>query len=142
MRKKLKGLRGRELGAVIAQLEGIALRKQLTASRMPALFLILSRNTQFWPSRVFPTSRSHIKFRGSELIWEYYPGSGIQLQPLVNFKEANNLHGACVKPSPLACKPGTLKKLLRELIATRVAARRVHAPGSTTSRSAAASRRG
>jgi hypothetical protein len=118
VRKRLKGLRGRELGAVIAQLEGIALRKQLTASRMPALFLILGRNTQFWPSRVIPTSRSHIKFKGSELIWEYYRGSGIQLQPLVNFKQANNLHGACVKPTALPCKPGTLRKLLKELLAT------------------------
>ncbi len=118
VRKKLKGARGRELGAVIAQLEAIALRRQLTSSRMPALFLILGRNTQFWPRRPFPSSRSHIVFKGSQLTWEYYRGAGIQLQPLVNFKLANNMHGACVKSTPLPCRKTALRKLLKELIAT------------------------
>ena len=36
-------------------------------------------------------------FRGSRLQFEYYRGSGLQLQPLVNFKQANVMHGACVK---------------------------------------------
>ena len=117
-RKRLKGARGRELGAVIRALDRIALRKSLTVSRMPALFLILDRNRQFWPRKPFPRNRDRVTFRGSELVFEYYAGKGLQLQPLANFKKANLMHGACVKPAGEPCNRAGLAKLLREMVKT------------------------
>ena len=117
-RKRLRRARGRELGAVIRALDRIALRRSLTASRMPALFLILQRNTQFWPRKPFPRNHDRVIFRGSELVFEYYSGKGLQLQPLVNFKKANLMHGACVKPGGEPCNRAGLAKLLRAMVKT------------------------
>jgi hypothetical protein len=116
--RRLRGARRTELANAIALVDGIALQRKLTASRLPALMLILQRNTQYWPKQPFPSDRDHITFRGSRLIYEYYAGEGIQLQPLVNFKQANLMHGACVKDTDVACDRAGLKKLLSELIAT------------------------
>ncbi len=115
--RRLRGARRRELGSVIATIEAIALRRQLSASRMPALFLILRRNAEFWPRSPFPANRGLVSFAGSELLFEYYSGHGLQLQPLVNFKHANAMHGACVKRTG-PCEPAALRRLLGELIGT------------------------
>ena len=117
-RKRLKGARGRELAAVINALDRIALRRRLVGSRMPALFLVLQRNTQYWPRKPFPASRDRVTFRGSELLFEYFPGKGLQLQPLVNFKQANLMHGACVKPAGEPCRRNGLRRLLDEMVKT------------------------
>jgi hypothetical protein len=115
VRKKLRGARGRELGSVIATLEAIARRRQLVPSRMPALFLILKRNLEYWPRRPFPANRGYVTFRGSQLLFEYYRGAGLQLQPLANFKRANQMHGACVKATGAPCRPDRLRSLLEEM---------------------------
>ena len=44
--KRLSGRRRLELWAVVKTLEGVAARGQLTASRLPALFLTLQRNRE------------------------------------------------------------------------------------------------
>ncbi|MGI8749978.1 MAG: D-glucuronyl C5-epimerase family protein, partial [Thermoleophilaceae bacterium] len=119
-RAKLRGQRARELQSVIATVEAIALRRELTASRMAPVFLILQRNTEFWRRSPFPHSRGYVQFPGSQMLFEYYVGEGLQLQPLANFKKANALHGACVKDTGVACDKGALTKLLREMVATRV----------------------
>ncbi|HEX2070717.1 MAG TPA: D-glucuronyl C5-epimerase family protein [Thermoleophilaceae bacterium] len=116
--RRLSGARGAELGNAIALVDGIALQRKLTAGRLPALMLILRRNTQYWPRQPFPSDRDHVMFRGSPLIFEYYAGEGLQLQPLVNFKQANLMHGACVKDTAEPCDRAGLKRLLRELIRT------------------------
>jgi hypothetical protein len=119
-RARLTGQRGRELGSVIATVEAMALRRQLTPSRIAPVFLTLQRNTQFWLRSPFPASRGYVQFRGSQMLWEYYVGEGLQLQPLANFKKANALHGDCVKKTGVACNKAALNKLLTELVATRV----------------------
>ncbi len=119
-RDRLKGQRGRELNYVVTTLEAIALRRQLTPSRMKPLFLIVKRNAQFWLRSRFPANRGYVQFRGSQMLFEYYAGKGLQLQPLANFKKANALHGACVKPTGVACSRTALTKLLDEMVATRV----------------------
>lgn len=90
-RGRLGGVRRAQLAAVIATLERIAAGGQLTASRMPALFLQLERNTEYWPSRPYPASGQRIVFSGTSLIFQYYPGYGLQIQPLANFGKANGL---------------------------------------------------
>jgi hypothetical protein len=116
--RRLNGARGAELANAIGLVDGIALRRKLTAGRLPALMLILQRNTQYWPRQPFPSDRDHVMFRGSRLIFEYYAGEGLQLQPLVNFKQANLMHGACVKDTGEPCDRAGLRQLLRELIRT------------------------
>jgi D-glucuronyl C5-epimerase-like protein len=114
-RKRLRGARRRQLRGVIATLEGIARRKRLTASRMKALFLQLRRNTRFWPRYPFPASGDRITFKGSELLFEYYPGSGLQIQPLGNFGKANGMIGSCDGTFDAPCRPERIRRLLDEL---------------------------
>jgi len=116
--RRLGGARGDELANAIGLVDGMALQRRLTATRLPALMLTLRRNTQYWPRQPFPSDRDHVKFRGSRLIFEYYSGQGLQLQPLVNFKQANLMHGACVKDTGEPCDRSGLRRLLRELVRT------------------------
>ena len=76
---------------VIETLEAIARADQLDASRMPALFLQLERNTEYWPSRPTRRTASGSSFAGSELVFQHYSGQGLQIQPLANFGKANAL---------------------------------------------------
>ncbi|MGI9080753.1 MAG: D-glucuronyl C5-epimerase family protein [Thermoleophilaceae bacterium] len=122
VRRRLRGARGRELGRVIATLEAIAIRRQLSFSRLHPLFLILRRNTEYWPRKPFPRNRDRVTFRGSELLFEYYRGSGLQIQPLANFKKANLMHGACVRNTGEECRREGLRRLLAEI--TRASSRR------------------
>ncbi len=115
--RQLRGARRNELGSVIATLEEIARSNQLKPERMPALFLILRRNTEFWLLSPFPANRGLVTFRGSQLLFEYYVGEGLQLQPLTNFKKANAMHGACVKDTG-PCDQAGLRRLLGEMVAT------------------------
>ena len=86
-----RGPRRTQLSSVIEILEAIARAGQLDASRMPALFLQLARNTEYWPNRPYPASGQRVSFEGSELIFQFYPGYGLQIQPLANFGRANGL---------------------------------------------------
>jgi D-glucuronyl C5-epimerase C-terminus len=138
-RQALRGLHGRnrrELGSVVSVLDGIARRGKLTGGRMPALFLQLDRNRQFWHGKPnFPArpdlapdpctrppsnnpAGARIVFEGDPLVFQYYPGQGIQIQPLANFGMANGLITAC-RHDPASCDRATLKQLLDELVAIR-----------------------
>ena len=137
VRRRIKRYR-RELSSVISVLEGIARRGRLNSTRMPALFSQLSRNTQFWGGRPrFPrrpdvevgpceskpsgrtsTAGSRIVFDGSKVVYQYYPGQGLQLQPLANFGMANGLVTQC-RREPAECDRDGLRQLLAELIAMR-----------------------
>jgi hypothetical protein len=109
--KHLTGTRRAELTAVTETLHQIAASGALTASRLPALFLTLSRNRQWWTSdAATPGSGERVEFQGSPLLWEYYPGQGIQLQVLGNFGKADGLFTA--GPSQY----GQLRKLLAQMI--------------------------
>ena len=90
-RANLTGARQAQLSSVIEILERIARAGQLDASRMPALFLQLERNTEYWPDRPYPFSGERVSFAGSSLIFQYYAGYGLQIQPLANFGKANGL---------------------------------------------------
>ncbi|HEX8066627.1 MAG TPA: D-glucuronyl C5-epimerase family protein [Thermoleophilaceae bacterium] len=135
-RARLDGTRRAELSSVIERLELFASRDQLTASRMPALFLQLRRNTEFWggdprfpPRTDVPpepcqsasgggNAGARIQFAGSELIFQYYPGNGLQVQPLANFGKANGIYTAC-RRKQARCDPEALRRLLDELVAIR-----------------------
>ncbi len=119
VRARLGGPRGAQLGYVIASVEGIALRGRLIPSRLPALFLELRRNTQYWPRYRYPSAGSFVSFHGSEIVFEYYAGRGLQIQPLTTFKKANTLHGYCGQHTG-PCRPKRIERLLDEMTALAV----------------------
>jgi hypothetical protein len=90
-RRALSGPRRDQMSAQIETLQDIARAELLDASRMPALFLQLARNTEYWPDGTYPASGQRVTFAGSELIFQYYSGHGLQIQPLANFGKANGL---------------------------------------------------
>jgi hypothetical protein len=114
VRKRLRGARGAQLGYVIASIEGIAVRKRLTSSRLGSVFLTLKRNTQYWPRMRFPAAKDQLTFRGSEILFQYYPGHGLQIQQLSTFKKANLMHGACTGAVDAPCNRAGLQRLLDE----------------------------
>jgi hypothetical protein len=120
VRRRLRGARGYQLGYVIYSLDRIAQRGKLGATRMPALFVQLRRNTRYWPRLPYPRSGDQITFRGSELLYQYYPGRGLQLQPLSTFKKANQMHAACLGTLDAPCRPAGLRKLLEEMVSMAV----------------------
>jgi hypothetical protein len=112
LRPRLPLTRARELQSVITTLRTIAQKKRLNASRMPALFLILDRNRQWWGSKGPPAAGARVRFSPSEVLFQYYPGQGLQLQPLANFGFANGLWQSR--------RDDRLRRLIDELVALRV----------------------
>jgi hypothetical protein len=86
--KRLGGTPRRELQAVINNIYGMAAAGALTPNRLPVLFLTLDRNRQWWSSGRVPGDGAIVGFAGSQLDWEYYPGQGIEFQPLATFGKA------------------------------------------------------
>jgi D-glucuronyl C5-epimerase C-terminus len=89
---KLSGTRRAELGSVIANVQQIAAAREFIASRLPALFLTLERNIQWWSSEPLLAADQRVSFPGSRIVWEYYPGQGIEIQWLATFGEANGYY--------------------------------------------------
>ncbi len=89
---KLSGTRREELGAVLANVQAIAKAGELIPSRMPALFLTLERNRQWWTTEPLLSSDARVSFPGSRMVWEHYPGQGIEIQWLATFGEANGYY--------------------------------------------------
>src|SRR6478735_616901 len=87
--KKLTGARSLNLGGVIKDLDDMAARSQLTPSRLPSLFLTLQRNVQFWTTAPLPAPGYRTSFTGSELVYQFYPGHGVQIQWLGTFGKLN-----------------------------------------------------
>ncbi len=61
------------------------------------------------PARTPPSNNpagARIVFQGSPIVFQYYPGQGLQLQPLANFGIANGMITAC-RHDPATCdRPG------------------------------------
>jgi hypothetical protein len=128
-----------ELAAVIGTVEGIQSRGGLVPSRVNALVLTLQRNTQFWPANTAPAAGTRVQFTGSPVYFEYYPGQGLQIQPLASFGKANAAWSSCRSKGDATCT--TLRSLLDAMISL-AAQRGTFSAWSTTSRSRAACHRG
>ncbi len=87
--KKLTGTRRQELGGVVADLEDMAARHQFTPSRLTPLFVTLQRNVAYWTTQPLLGAGQRISFPGSELVYQFYPGHGIQIQWLGTFGKLN-----------------------------------------------------
>jgi hypothetical protein len=107
---RLTGTRAVELYSVLTNLHNMAVAGELTPSRLPALFLTLDNNRQWWSTGPLLASGQRVQFAGSQLVWEYYPGQGIELQVLGSFGEADGLYTGGPANYP------HLRQLMSELI--------------------------
>jgi D-glucuronyl C5-epimerase C-terminus len=89
---RLSGTRRTELGVVLANLQAMAAAGQLIPSRLPALFLTLERNRTWWTTEPLLSGDERVSFPGSRIVWEHYPGQGLQIQWLATFGEANGYY--------------------------------------------------
>jgi hypothetical protein len=87
--KKLVGTRKAELNGVLSDLDDMAARRQLTASRVPALFLTLQRNVEYWKTGPLLGYNQRVEFPGSELVYQHYANHGIQIQWLGTWGKLN-----------------------------------------------------
>jgi hypothetical protein len=92
--KRLSGARRAALGGALANAELIAAEGQLTPSRLPAVFLTVARNREWWSNGRLLSNGQRVEFTGSEIVWQYYTGQGLQIQVLGTFGRANGLWGA------------------------------------------------
>ena len=108
--RNLSGTRATELEAVIENLHQIAVSGRLIPSRLPVLFQTLDRNRHWWTTGPLLSSGQRVEFTGSGLVWQYYPGQGIELQVLGTFGKADGLYTAGRASYP------QLVALLRQMI--------------------------
>ena len=87
--RTLEGTRKAELAGVLATVQAIAARGSLRAGRLYPLFLTLQRNREWWSSQPLLAGGQRVTFEGSELVWQYVPGQGLQFHPLANFGVLN-----------------------------------------------------
>jgi hypothetical protein len=90
--KRLRGTRFTELGAVLGNVGQMAAAGSFSASRLPALFLTLDRNRRWWTTGPLLGADQRVSFPASKLVWQYYPGQGIEIQWLGTFGEANGYY--------------------------------------------------
>jgi hypothetical protein len=107
---RLKGTRATELYSVLTTMHNMAVAGELTPSRLPVLFLTLNNNRQWWSTGPLLSYGQRVQFAGSQLVWEYYPGQGIELQVLGSFSEADAFYTGGPADYP------KLQQLLSEII--------------------------
>jgi D-glucuronyl C5-epimerase C-terminus len=90
--QRLSGTRREELGAVMANTQAIAAAGQLTASRQAAVFLTLEKNRSWWTTKPLLSGTVRVSFPPSKIVWQRYPGQGIQIQWLGTFGAANGFY--------------------------------------------------
>jgi hypothetical protein len=89
--KKLHGFRRTQLRAVIGNVDALAARWQFAPSRLKAEFLTLARNRAWWAAAPIPYAGERKTFPPSQVVWQFYPGQGWQIQWLGTFGKANAL---------------------------------------------------
>ena len=98
--RRLDGTRAAELGAVLGVVNTLAAQHLLEPSRLRPAFLVLRRNTHFWTHAPMPAAGQRVSF-GAE-VFQYYPGRGMQLQPLASWGKVNWLARTCLRDRTLA----------------------------------------
>lgn len=108
-RRSPKGTQAkRELENVLKITTIMARGNRITAGRMLMLTETLKRNAEWWKERKSTGSGQRVSFEGSQLVWQYYPGSGMQIQWLGTFGAGNGLYYSG------AAHTGELKQLVDE----------------------------
>ena len=108
--KHLTGTRQTELEAVTESVHQLAVTKRLTPPRLAAVVATLNANKIWWTTGSVPAPDERIEFSGSQLVWEYYPGQGLQLQVLGTFGKADGMYTAGPSQYP------AMQQLLAQMI--------------------------
>ena len=90
----------RELEGLLKNTTTMARGNRITADRMLMLTETLRRNAEWWKLGRATASGQRVQFVGSEMVWQLYPGSGIQLQWLGTFGRGNELVYSGAKAVP------------------------------------------
>jgi D-glucuronyl C5-epimerase C-terminus len=118
---RLSGTRAIELGSVVATVRDLAARHALTPDRVPAVLLGLRRNLRFWThAAALPAAGFRTTFGADPVVFQYYPGRGLQLQPLASWGRVNARARVCLGGG--RCRKGALRRALDRL--SGLAARR------------------
>jgi D-glucuronyl C5-epimerase C-terminus len=94
---RLTGTRAAELGSVLATVDQLAAQHLLTHDRLEPVFLVLRRNREQWTRAPMPAPGERRTFGRDPAVFQYYPGRGIQLQPLASWGTVNWLAGTCLE---------------------------------------------
>jgi hypothetical protein len=89
--RRLTGRRLLEMQGQLAVLGRIAAGGLLTPSRVAPLVLQLQRNREWWGKGPLLASGARVSFAGTQLVFQYFPGEGLQIHPLANFGKLNAL---------------------------------------------------
>jgi hypothetical protein len=108
------GVARNEINGVITNAQQLSDRGLLSSSRLAAVLLTLQRNREFWPTHAAPAAGSRFTFGTSPVTFEYYPGEGLEVQPLANFGTANEAWKKCKRLGDTTCTP--LRTLLDAMI--------------------------
>jgi hypothetical protein len=111
--QKLHGFRRVQLRAVLANVDAAAARHQFKPTRLPSLFLTLQRNRAWWAAAPLPYGGQRTTFGPSQVVWQFYPGQGWQIQWLATFGKANALW-------MVKTRDDDLRRLLDEALALAV----------------------
>ncbi|HEX5192568.1 MAG TPA: D-glucuronyl C5-epimerase family protein [Solirubrobacteraceae bacterium] len=109
--RRLYGTRKSELAAVTETVHNLAAGGALSPPRLAEVVATLDANRRWWTKGSLPAPDQRIEFAGSQLVWQYYPRQGIQLQVLGTFGKADGLYTA--GPSYYSA----MEQLLSEMIA-------------------------
>jgi hypothetical protein len=99
--RRLSGYRRAQLKAVLSNVDAAASGGLFAPTRLPALFLTLQRNRAWWAAAPIPRAGQRMTFQGSRIVWQHYPGQGLQIQWLGTFGKANGLWQGKVYDSEL-----------------------------------------
>jgi hypothetical protein len=118
---RLTGGRAAELAAVLATVDSLADDRLLSPGRLRPVFLVLHRNTEFWTHAAFPAAAQRTTFGRDPAVFQYYPGRGMQLQPLASWGKANWLAGQCMRARKnarrhAACPVAQLRQTIDRLL--------------------------
>ncbi len=117
---------------MLANVQAIAAAGQLIPSRLAALFLTLERNRQWWTSEPPLSAGSRVSFPTSRIVWQYYPGQGLEIQWLATFGKANGYFSSARKRQPAPAversHPARERARGRHRVGVHVPLRRGHAP--------------
>ena len=111
--ERLEGLRATELATVLGSVDSLAAQHLLTPSRLEPAFLVLRRNTGFWSRAAIPAAGERANF--GPAVFQYYPGRGMQLQPLASWGRVNWLARKCLQ-NRRACPAGELRRSVDGLL--------------------------
>jgi hypothetical protein len=106
--RRLSGARELDMRGVVAAVDRMAARGVLNATRLAPLWLQLRRNREWWSSGSLLVGGARVSFEGSELVFQYFPGEGLQIHPLANFGKLNWLWKSK--------RDGRMEQLLHELL--------------------------